>query len=135
MAARSAGAAELVARSARLLVASEKEYRETLFRDFVKFCRDHGGLVISVPWTSPALVLVPLGDGETSRLEIALQRLPKYRVVKLPSMAARLSHIGSDRMQLAITHGAHVWAANRHHLRAISHTSKTITIAIRMMSM
>jgi len=78
---------------ARLLMAAdEKTYREILFRDFVKFCRDHDGFVVSQPWRSPAVVLVPLGDGETSRLEIALSCLPKYRVVKLPSTAARLSH-------------------------------------------
>jgi hypothetical protein len=75
-----------------LLYRSEKAYREALFRDFVRFCREHGGVVISQPWRSPATVLVPLGDSETSRLEIALQQLPKYRVVKLPSTAARLSH-------------------------------------------
>jgi hypothetical protein len=75
-----------------LLYRDEKAYREALFRDFVRFCRDHGGFVISVPWQSPALVLVPLGDGETSRLEIALQQLPKYPFVKLPATAARLSH-------------------------------------------
>ena len=75
-----------------LLYRSEKTYREQLFRDFVKFCRDHGGFVVSVPWQSPAVVQVPLGDGETSRLEIALQQLPKYRVVQLPGTAARLSH-------------------------------------------
>ena len=75
---------------ARLLVASEKEYREILFRDFVKFCRDRGGIVISQPWHSPAVVLVPLG--EPSRLEIALSCLPKYPFVQLPGTAARLSH-------------------------------------------
>jgi hypothetical protein len=74
------------------LVLPEKEYRELLFRDFVKFCREHDAFVVSVPWRMPARVLVPLGDGETSRLEIALQQLPKYRVVKLPNTAARLSH-------------------------------------------
>jgi hypothetical protein len=74
------------------LVLPEKQYRELLFRDFVRFCRDHDAFVVSVPWQSPAVVQVPLGDGETSRLEIALQQLPKYRVVQLPGTAARLSH-------------------------------------------
>ena len=74
------------------LVLPEKEFRQLVFASFVKFCRDHGGVVVSVPWQSPAVVQVPLGDGETSRLEIALSRLPKYRVVKLPAIAVRLSH-------------------------------------------
>src|SRR5215471_11458978 len=74
------------------LVLPEKQYRELLFRDFVRFCREHGGFVVSVPWQSPVTVQVRLADGEPSRLEIALQQLPKYRVVKLPSTAARLSH-------------------------------------------
>jgi hypothetical protein len=87
-----------------LLITNEKEYREILFRDFVKFCREHDGFVVSQPWHSPALVLVPLRDGETSRLEIALQRLPKYRVLKLPSTAARLSHGVSETMrQIEVT--------------------------------
>jgi hypothetical protein len=71
---------------------SEAEYRRELFRSFVKWAREHDGVVISQPWHSPALVLVPLGDGETSALEIALERLPKYKVTKLPATATRLSH-------------------------------------------
>jgi hypothetical protein len=78
--------------AARLLCASEKEYRETLFADFCRFARSYGAFVVSVPWQSPALVLVPLGDGETSPLEIALQQLPKFRVTKLPATTTRLSH-------------------------------------------
>ena len=54
------------------------------------FCRDHGGFVVSQPWRSPAVVLVPLA--EPSPLEIALQRLPKFRYRVMPSTAARLSH-------------------------------------------
>jgi hypothetical protein len=73
-------------------VLPEKQYREMLWLDFCRFARSHDGIVISVPWRSPATVLVPLGNGETSRLEIALQQLPKYPVVKLPSTAVRLSH-------------------------------------------
>jgi hypothetical protein len=88
---------------ARLLIADEKTFRETLFRDFVKFCRDHGAYVVSVPWHSPARVLVP-PDGETSALEIALARLPKYRVVQIPAMAVRLSHgVFSDMRQIEVT--------------------------------
>jgi hypothetical protein len=74
------------------LMLPEKQYRELLFRDFVRFCRDHDAFVVSVPWRSPVTVQVRLADGEPSRLEIALQQLPKYRVMKLPSTAARLSH-------------------------------------------
>jgi hypothetical protein len=64
-----------------LLYRNEKAYREALFRDFVKFCREHGGFVVSQPWRSPATVLVPLGDGETSRLEIAA-RFAEQRVIR-----------------------------------------------------
>jgi hypothetical protein len=86
---------------ARLMFADEKTFRETLFRDFVKFCREHDGVVISVPWQSPAIVLVPLG--EPSRLEIALSCLPKYPFVKLPSTAARLSHgVFYEMRQIAV---------------------------------
>jgi hypothetical protein len=92
---------------ARLATASEKEYREILFRDFVKFCREHDAVVISQPWQSPAVVLVPLGDGETSRLEIAMLRLPKYRVTKLPATTTRLSHqIFETMRQLEV----HLWS-------------------------
>jgi hypothetical protein len=72
------------------LVLPEKQYRELLFRDFVKFCRDHGGVVVSVPWCSPAVVLVELG--ENSPLEIALQAVPRFKVTRLPNTAIRLSH-------------------------------------------
>jgi hypothetical protein len=83
-----------------LMVTDEKTYRETLFRDFVKFCREHDGVVVSVPWQSPARVLVPLGDdGEKSRLEKAFERFPKYRIVKLPAMVSRLSHGVFQTMQ------------------------------------
>ena len=86
------------------LVLPEKQYRELLFRDFVRFCRDHDAFVVSVPWQSPAVVMVPLGDGETSRLEIALQQLPKYRVTQLPGTAARLSHGAFREMRrIAVT--------------------------------
>ena len=70
----------------------EKQYRELLFHDFVRFCRDHDGVVISVPWQSPAVVLVPLGDGQDSELEIALRNLRKYPVTKVPGTMTRLSH-------------------------------------------
>ena len=87
-----------------LLYRDEKAYREALFRDFVRFCRDHDAFVVSVPWQSPAVVMVPLGDGETSRLEIALQQLPKYRVTQLPGPAARLSHGAFREMRrIAVT--------------------------------
>jgi hypothetical protein len=79
---------------ARLLVADEKTYRAELWLDFARFARSHGGIVISRPSASPVTVLVPLGDGETSALEIALQSLPKYPVTKLPSLAARLNSHG-----------------------------------------
>jgi hypothetical protein len=72
------------------LVLPEKQYRELLWLDFCRFARQHDAVVISVPWRSPAIVLVPLG--EPSRLEIALSRLPKYPFAKLPATAARLSH-------------------------------------------
>jgi hypothetical protein len=72
------------------LTLPEKQYRELLFKEFVSFARQHDGVVISVPWRSPAVVLVPLG--EPSRLEIALSCLPKYPFVQLPGTAARLSH-------------------------------------------
>jgi len=77
----------------------EKEFRELLFRDFVRFCRAHRGVVISTPWCSPAVVQVPLGDGETSRLEIALARLPKYPFIRLPGTAARLAHGAFSEMR------------------------------------
>jgi hypothetical protein len=74
------------------LVLPEKQYREQLFRSFVAFCREHDGVVISVPWRSPAVVLVPLGDGQDSELEIALRNLKKYPVTKVPGTMTRLSH-------------------------------------------
>jgi hypothetical protein len=46
---------------ARLLL-PEKQYREMLWLDFCRFARSHGGIVVSVPWRSPAVVLVPLGE-------------------------------------------------------------------------
>jgi hypothetical protein len=70
----------------------ERTYREQLFRDFVLFCRKHDGFVISQPWHSPAVILVRLGDGETSPLEKAMQALPRYQVTKLPGTTIRLSH-------------------------------------------
>jgi len=92
---------------ARLLL-PEKQFREALFKDFVRFCHSHGGVVVSVPWTSPAVVLVPLGDGETSALEIALQQLPKYKVVKLPATVTRLSHgVFSEMHQIEVV----LWAS------------------------
>src|SRR5262249_31740903 len=81
------------------LLLPEKQYRELLWLDFCRFCRQHDAFVVSVPWRSPARVLVPLGDGQDSELEIALSCLPKYRVVKLPSTAARLSHRGFETMR------------------------------------
>ena len=71
---------------------SEAEYRRELFRSFVKWAREHDGVVISVPWQSPAVVLVPLGDGQDSELEIALRNLRKYPVTKVPGTMTRLSH-------------------------------------------
>jgi|SRR5262249_38403191 len=73
-----------------LLYRSEKAYREALFRDFVKFASSYGGVVISVPWCSPAVVLVELG--ENSPLEKALQAVPRFKVTRLPGTAIRLSH-------------------------------------------
>jgi hypothetical protein len=67
---------------------SEQTYRETLFRDFVKFCRDAGAWVISPPFERRCRVLVP--DG--SPLPERLAQLPKYPVVKLPNVSHRLAH-------------------------------------------
>jgi hypothetical protein len=69
-----------------LLTASEREYRETLFRDFVKFCRDAGAWVISPPFERRCRVLVP--DGST--LLERLAELPRFPVVKLPNVSHRL---------------------------------------------
>jgi hypothetical protein len=75
---------------ARLATASEKEFREILFKDFVRFVHQRGGVVVSQPWRSPAVVLVPLG--ETSELEKALEALSRYKFTKLPGTEMRLAH-------------------------------------------
>jgi hypothetical protein len=74
------------------LLLPEKEFRRRLWSDFAAFVKLHGGYVVSPPDHGTVRCQVRLGDGETSPLEIALQRFPKYRVLRLPAMAARLSH-------------------------------------------
>jgi hypothetical protein len=71
---------------ARLLIADEKTFREMLFRDFVKFCRDAGAWVVSPPFDRQCRVLVPDGSPLLERLT----QLPKYPVVKLPNVSHRL---------------------------------------------
>jgi len=67
----------------------EKQYRRELWNDFAKFAKSHGGYVVSVPAHSPVRVQVPAED---TSLEKAMTSLPRYRVVKLGSMASRLAH-------------------------------------------
>jgi hypothetical protein len=70
---------------ARLLL-PEREYRETLFRDFVKFCRDAGAWVVSPPFERRCRVLMP----PDSPLLERLAQLPRYPVVKMPNVSHRL---------------------------------------------
>jgi hypothetical protein len=77
---------------AHLRFADERTFRNALWLDFARYARSYGGIVISRPSVSPVTVLVGLGDGEDSPLEIALRSLPKYSVIKLPGTMMRLSH-------------------------------------------
>jgi hypothetical protein len=83
---------------ARLKIADEKLFRAALWADFAKFAKSHGAFVVSPPDHSPVRCQVLLSDGEISPLEIAMRALPKYPVVKLPTMAARLAHGAFQRM-------------------------------------
>src|SRR5215470_13108085 len=71
-----------------LLTTSETEYRQILFRDFVKFCRDAGAWVVSAPFERQCRVLMP----QDSPLLERLAQLPKYPVVKLENLSHRLTH-------------------------------------------
>jgi hypothetical protein len=74
---------------ARLLMAAdEKTYRETLFRDFVKFCARCGAWVVSAPFEKRCRVLVPDGSPLLERLA----ELPRYPVASLPGISHRLTH-------------------------------------------
>jgi hypothetical protein len=71
-----------------LLTTSEREYREILFRDFVKMCRDCNAWVISPPFERRCRVLVP--DGST--LLDRLKQLPRFPVATIPGLKHRLTH-------------------------------------------
>jgi hypothetical protein len=68
---------------------SERDYRETLFRDFVRFCRDAGAWVVSAPFERRCRVLMP----PDSPLLERLAQLPKYPVVKMPNVQHRLQGV------------------------------------------
>ena len=67
---------------------TERAYRERLFADFCGFCRLHGGWVISPSHQGRARVQL----SENSALLERLTQLPRYPVVKLPSVSHRLTH-------------------------------------------
>jgi hypothetical protein len=69
-----------------LLFGDEKQYREQLFRDFVKFCRDAGAWVISSPLERVCRVQMPDGSPLLERLA----QLPRFPVVKLPNVSQRI---------------------------------------------
>jgi hypothetical protein len=73
---------------------NERDYRASLWLDFARFARKHGGIVISRPSASPVCVLVPVGDGEESPFEIAMRSKPKYPVTKSLGTMVRLSNLG-----------------------------------------
>ena len=68
-----------------LLYRDEKTYRETLFRDFVRFCRDAGSWVVTPPFERRCRVLVPDGSPLLERLA----QLPRYPVATIPGISHR----------------------------------------------
>ena len=85
------------------LLLPEKEYRQRLWNDFAAFVKSHGAFIVSPPDHGTVRCQVRLTDGD-SQLEIAMRRLPKYRVTKLMSTATRLSHGTFQQMgELEIT--------------------------------
>jgi hypothetical protein len=67
---------------------SEKAFREKLFADFCRFCRQNGGWVISPPNDGRAVVQVTEG----SPLPTLLKQWPRYLVAKMPGTSHRLTH-------------------------------------------
>jgi hypothetical protein len=65
---------------------SDKAFREKLFADLCRFCRQNGGWVISPPNDGRAIVQV----AEGSLLPELLAQWPRYPVVKLPNVSQRL---------------------------------------------
>ena len=80
--------APLIDPIAALMYRDEKAYREALFRDFVKFCRDAGAWVVSAPFERRCRVLVPDGSPLIERLA----ELPRYPVATLANVSHRLTH-------------------------------------------
>jgi hypothetical protein len=69
---------------------SERAYRERLFADFCRFCRLHGGWVVSPSHQGRAHVQI--AEGSASALLEKLAQWPRYPVVKLPGVSHRLTH-------------------------------------------
>jgi hypothetical protein len=71
-----------------LLYRDEKQYHLALWRDFVRFARDAGAWVVTPPAEGRVRCQVPADSPLLERLE----QLPRYPVVKLPSVSHRLTH-------------------------------------------
>jgi hypothetical protein len=65
---------------------TERDYRDRLHRDFVKFCRDADAWVVSAPFERQCRVLVPDGSPLLERLA----QLPRYPVATMPGKSHRL---------------------------------------------
>jgi hypothetical protein len=70
-----------------LLYRDEKAYRLALWRDFVRFVRDAGAWVVTTPAQGNVRCQVPADSPLLERLA----QLPRYPVVKLPSVSHRLA--------------------------------------------